>query len=101
MAIRRRRSWRSTLVVPSPADNGNTSGCEAADVAGFPAGAIALMQRGTCTFQVKLNNAAAAGAVAGVVSNEGNSPARSDLNFGNAGTPAPPIPGVTTTFAAG
>jgi hypothetical protein len=30
-------------VVPSPADNGNTSGCEAADFAGFPAGAIALM----------------------------------------------------------
>src|SRR5690349_16225647 len=28
------------LVVPSPADNGNTSGCEAADFAGFPAGAI-------------------------------------------------------------
>jgi len=89
------------LVVPSPADNGNTSGCEAADFAGFPAGAIALMQRGTCTFQVKLNNAAAAGAVAAVVFNEGNSPARSDLNFGNAGTPSPPIPGVTTTFAAG
>jgi Zn-dependent M28 family amino/carboxypeptidase len=89
------------LVVPSPGDNGNTSGCEAADFAGFPAGGIALMQRGTCTFQVKLNNAAAAGAVAGIVFNEGNSPARSDLNFGNAGTPSPPIPGVTTTFATG
>jgi Zn-dependent M28 family amino/carboxypeptidase len=89
------------LVVPSPGDNGNTSGCEAADFAGFPAGAIALMQRGTCTFQVKLNNAAAAGAVGAVVFNEGNSPLRSDLNFGNAGTPSPPIPGVTTTFAAG
>jgi Zn-dependent M28 family amino/carboxypeptidase len=89
------------LVVPSPGDNGNTSGCEAADFAGFPAGAVALMQRGTCTFQIKLNNAAAAGAVAGIVFNEGNSPDRSNLNFGNAGTPAPPIPGVTTTFAAG
>jgi Zn-dependent M28 family amino/carboxypeptidase len=89
------------LVVPSPGDNGNTSGCEAADFAGFPAGAIALMQRGTCTFQVKLENAAAAGAVAGVVFNEGNSDARSNLNFGNAGTPSPPIPGVTTTFATG
>jgi Zn-dependent M28 family amino/carboxypeptidase len=63
------------LVAPSPADNGNTSGCEAADFAGFPAGAIALMQRGTCTFQQKLENAAAGGALAGVVFNEGNSPA--------------------------
>ena len=59
------------------------------------------MQRGTCTFQVKLNNAAAAGAVACDRDDEGNTAARSVLNFGNAGTPSPPIPGVTTTFAAG
>ena len=30
-----------------------TSGCEAADFAGFPAGNIALMQRGTCAFAVQ------------------------------------------------
>ena len=43
--------------------NTSTSGCEAADFAGFPAGHIALLQRGTCTFQLKAENAAAAGAV--------------------------------------
>ena len=37
----------------------NTSGCEAADFAGFPAGSIALLQRGTCTFAQKGNTAAA------------------------------------------
>ncbi len=39
-----------------------TSGCEVADFAGFPAGGIALIQRGTCTFGTKALNAEAAGA---------------------------------------
>ena len=33
--------------------NTSTSGCEAADFAGFPVGNIALLQRGTCTFELK------------------------------------------------
>ena len=41
----------------------STSGCEAADFAGFPAGNIALVQRGACAFGLKAENAAAAGAV--------------------------------------
>ena len=60
------------LVVPSPASNTSTSGCEAADFAGFTAGHIALMQRGTCGFVVKLQNAQAAGAVGIIVFNEGD-----------------------------
>ena len=43
--------------------NTNTSGCDAADWVGFPAGNIALLQRGFCTFEIKIENAAAAGAV--------------------------------------
>ena len=39
-----------------------TEGCNA--LVGFPAGAIALVDRGTCTFQVKSQNAQAAGASA-------------------------------------
>jgi len=39
--------------------NTSTSGCEAADFAGFPEGNIALLQRGTCTFELKAENAAA------------------------------------------
>ncbi len=52
--------------------NASTSGCEAADFAGFPAGNIALLQRGVCTFQVKAENAAAAGAVGAIIFNQGN-----------------------------
>ena len=52
--------------------NTSTSGCEAADFAGFPAGNIALLQRGTCTFEIKAENAAAAGAVGIVIFNQGN-----------------------------
>jgi Zn-dependent M28 family amino/carboxypeptidase len=59
--------------------NASTSGCEAADFAGFPAGNIALIQRGTCTFQLKAENAAAAGAVGVIVFNQGNTSERMGL----------------------
>jgi Zn-dependent M28 family amino/carboxypeptidase len=52
--------------------NTSTSGCEASDFAGFPVGHIALLQRGTCTFELKAENAAAAGAVGIVIFNQGN-----------------------------
>ena len=52
--------------------NTSTSGCEATDFAGFPVGNIALLQRGTCTFELKAENAAAAGAVGIVIFNQGN-----------------------------
>ena len=56
--------------------NTSTSGCEAADFAGFPVGNIALLQRGVCTFELKAENAAAAGAVGIVIFNQGNTPDR-------------------------
>ena len=52
--------------------NTSTSGCEAADFTGFPAGNIALLQRGTCTFELKAENAAAAGVAGIVIFNQGN-----------------------------
>jgi Zn-dependent M28 family amino/carboxypeptidase len=67
--------------------NASTSGCEAADFAGFPAGNIALLQRGTCTFELKAENAAAAGAVGIVIFNQGNTDAEDRNN----------IPAVTLT----
>ena len=89
------------LVVPSPgAANGNTSGCEAADFAGFPAGAIALLQRGTCTFRVKAENAAAAGAVAAVIFNEGQ-PGRTSGAFGTLAPPTFTQPVLSASFAVG
>ncbi|NHA67609.1 M28 family metallopeptidase [Phycicoccus flavus] len=56
-----------TALTPPPADA--TPGCEAADFAGFPAGNIALISRGGCTFAAKATNAAAAGASAVVIYN--------------------------------
>src|ERR1044072_1143929 len=49
--------------LPLGLGNTSTSGCEAADWAGFPPGSIALLRRGTCTFELKAENAAAAGAI--------------------------------------
>lgn len=54
--------------LPGPGTDA-TPGCEAADFAGFPAGHIALISRGACTFAIKANNAYAAGAVAVVIYN--------------------------------
>ncbi|NHC12500.1 M20/M25/M40 family metallo-hydrolase [Motilibacter deserti] len=56
---------------PTSVPSSNTSGCEAGDFAGFPAGSIALLQRGTCDFVVKAANAQAAGAAAAIIYNEG------------------------------
>src|SRR5829696_2055776 len=84
--------------------NTSTSGCQASDFAGFPAGNIALLQRGDCTFEIKAENAAAAGAVGIVIFNQGNTTAP-DRN----GIPAVTltanntsgIPVIGTTYALG
>ena len=73
----------------------NTSGCDGAfteaavgaplarrpggvdDFAAFPAGSIALIQRGGCSFALKAYNAQAAGASAVIIFNQGNTPDRS------------------------
>ncbi|HEX4854618.1 M28 family metallopeptidase, partial [Arenimonas sp.] len=82
--------------------NTSTSGCEAADFAGFPAGNIALIQRGTCTFELKAANAAAAGAVGVIMFNQGNTPARTGLINGTLGVSnASGIPVVEATYARG
>ena len=61
--------------------NTSTSGCEDSDFANFPAGNIALLQRGACTFELKAENAAARGAVGIVIFNQGNTDAedRNDI----------------------
>jgi Zn-dependent M28 family amino/carboxypeptidase len=86
-----------------------TSGCEAGDFAGFPAGAIALIQRGTCTFAVKAVNAQVAGASGAIIFNQGT-PGRTDVIAGTLGEtaqdgqPDPPdvtIPVTGIDFAEG
>ncbi|CAA9470952.1 MAG: Uncharacterized lipoprotein aminopeptidase LpqL [uncultured Solirubrobacteraceae bacterium] len=78
-----------------------TSGCEAADFAGFTAGNVALLQRGTCTFEDKIQNATEAGAVGVIIFNQGNGAGRSGLLTGVTASSPRAIPVVTTTFALG
>ena len=79
----------------------STSGCEAADFAGFPVGNIALIQRGTCTFAQKAQNAQAAGASAVIIFNQGNTPAREELIVGTLAPFNAAIPVVGASFADG
>ncbi|MEV5824097.1 M28 family peptidase [Spirillospora sp. NPDC052242] len=55
--------------VPAKGEEG-TSGCEKKDFKGFDKGAIALMQRGKCSFEVKAARARSAGAAAAVIYNK-------------------------------
>lgn len=85
-------------------DRASTSGCEAEDFAGFTAGSVALLQRGTCDFRTKVDNAAAAGAVGAVVFNQGNEVEGDDrfgILFGTLSSPQAAIPAVGATFALG
>jgi Zn-dependent M28 family amino/carboxypeptidase len=89
----------------SPAGTSN-SGCEPEDFAGFTAGAIALVQRGTCNFVVKAQNAEAAGATAVVIFNEGQAeqpgqPERQSLLAGTLGGPGVNIPVLGVSFQFG
>ena len=76
-------SGEATAAVTAVDYAGATSGCEAADFAGFPAGNIALMQRGGCSFRIKTTNAAAAGASAALVGN--NTPGLLNGTLGDVG----------------
>ena len=91
--------WAVDLELPP--DGFSTSGCEAADFAGFPAGRIALIQRGTCGFSVKVQNAINAGASGVLLFNEGNTADRLAGNI-NAilGFPAS-VPVFFASFAIG
>lgn len=59
--------------------NASTSGCEAEDFAAFPSGHIALVQRGSCFFVTKAENAANAGASAVIIFNQGDTESRTGL----------------------
>jgi Zn-dependent M28 family amino/carboxypeptidase len=94
----------------TPAGNGGGSGCEPEDFAGFPAGNIALIQRGFCDFAVKAVNAQNAGATGAIIFNQGNDPGRVGVVAGTLGEtaqdgqPAPDdvlIPVVGTSFDEG
>jgi Zn-dependent M28 family amino/carboxypeptidase len=80
----------ATALPAPPADP--TPGCEAADFAGFPAGDIALISRGVCSFQQKAENAEVAGAIGVIIYN--NAPG---AFLGTLGAPTVTIPVVGAT----
>lgn len=87
------------LLIPSPEPNSSTSGCEPEDFSSFKPGNIALIQRGSCPFITKINNAILAQASAVIIFNEGNAD-RTDfistrLEF------SPNIPVLGASFATG
>ncbi|GAA6524793.1 M20/M25/M40 family metallo-hydrolase [Intrasporangium sp. DVR] len=78
-----------------------TPGCDASDFAGFPAGTVAVVSRGACTFYAKAANAQAAGASAVVVFN--NVPGGLNGTLGGTGITIPvvgTIPQVGVDLAA-
>jgi hypothetical protein len=86
--------WAIDLVLPpGPAPNSSTSGCEAEDYASVPAGAIIIVQRGTCSFAQKFTLADASPAGAMVFINEGQPGRTAPLWFNFDGLDIP-------TFAA-
>lgn len=87
-------------IVPTASPGWTASGCSASDFAGFAVGSIALIQRGSCTFNVKASNALAAGAVGVIIPNEGNTPDRLATIYGTLGASVA-IPVVGTSFAVG
>ena len=88
------------VVIPPTPEPSSTSGCEPEDFPPAPAeAAVALVQRGTCTYQAKVDNAAAAGYAAVVIFNEGQ-PGRQEVIQGTLTGPVT-IPAVTASFAVG
>lgn len=89
-------SYSGSGDVTAPVSTTNAvTGCNAADFAGFPAGSIALISRGACTFAIKATNAYAAGAAGVVIYN--NAPGVLNGTLGNSFTLDIPVTSVTQT----
>ena len=84
---------------PDPVPGSSTSGCDTADFGNFVAGRIALIQRGACSFELKVSRAIMAGASGVLIFNEGQ-PGRTETT--DEAFPSPsPLPVVFVSFAVG
>jgi aminopeptidase Y len=88
------------LTLPPTPTPTSTSGCEMSDFAGFTAGNIALIQRGTCPFATKVRNAGFAQASGIIIFNEGQ-PGRTDAFPLDIGEWRAGVPMVFAGFAVG
>jgi Zn-dependent M28 family amino/carboxypeptidase len=77
----------------------SASGCDGGDFKDFERGAVALIRRGTCQFQAKVENAVAAGAIGVIIMNEGTD-GRKDAFSGQL-TKLVPVPVVGIPYALG
>ncbi len=89
------------VLPPGPTASTSNSGCEPEDFADFVAGNIALVQRGTCDFSVKAENAFDAGAVGVIIFNEGQEGRTETLAATLGAEFSDPIPVVGTSFEIG
>ncbi|HCH64057.1 MAG: aminopeptidase [Deltaproteobacteria bacterium] len=86
---------------PGSTSNSSTSACQASDFSDFVPGAVALIQRGSCTFAEKVTFAEAAGASAVILFNEGQS-GRTEVESWTLDSSDPPaIPVLGTSFDVG
>jgi Zn-dependent M28 family amino/carboxypeptidase len=90
------------IQVPPPAEPGVASGCTAADFTAATGTQVALVQRGGCDFEVKAENALAAGYSAVIIFNEGNAsdPDRQGVINGGLADPIS-IPVLDVSYADG
>ena len=88
---------------PTSTPSASSSGCEPADFGPGATGKIVLLQRGTCDFGQKVENAQAAGAVGAVVFNEGTigAPERNNVLVPSLQGYNATIPVVGTDYATG
>ena len=96
------------VIIPFPPDaNTSTSGCEVDDFidsggSSLVEGKVALIQRGTCSFRLKAQNAEDAGAVAALIFNEGQADlGRDGVVLGTLGSPGINIPVVGISYSLG
>ena len=88
------------IIIPAPPNPASASGCSAADFNGFVAGRVALIQRGTCSYQQKIDLAVTAGAAAVIIFNEGQSGRTGTGGCGAINNPNVPIV-CLATYAVG
>src|SRR5690606_37404723 len=81
--------------------NKSTSGCEIEDFEGFPTDHIALVQRGTCPFRQKAENAEKACASGVLVFNQGDEETRKELFGGTLGKGSLSIPVFSISYDLG